>query len=259
LASDYVNDVEVRKALERHDAGNAIVIPIIVRPCDFGETIFANIQATPLREGRLKPITEWKDRNEAWKTVNFDIKKAISKIAEPKLSFKFKNYARQSRGSTNEVWWDWLVIMDEPVEVIENVDYVQYQLHETFPESLRFPKVNNRKSQFALFRKGWGWFRIGITIKLKNGTVVDTYHDLNLVECWPENICDNCGNLLSEKYAYCPYCGHCLARGFVLVNQRNGISFRDEDQIRSDFDFMQQRQSAQPAWRAQTYQVSTRL
>ncbi len=47
LASDYCSDVEVVRAMERHKAGEACVIPVILRPCDWGHTPFAKLQALP--------------------------------------------------------------------------------------------------------------------------------------------------------------------------------------------------------------------
>ena len=35
IASDYCWDVELRRAMERHEAGTALVIPIILRPIDW--------------------------------------------------------------------------------------------------------------------------------------------------------------------------------------------------------------------------------
>src|SRR2546421_7965312 len=34
LASDYCNQIEMKRALERHEAGEARVIPIAIRPAD---------------------------------------------------------------------------------------------------------------------------------------------------------------------------------------------------------------------------------
>src|SRR5689334_19666079 len=47
LASDYCYDVELRHAMEQHEQGNARVIPVILRPCDWKKTIFAKLQPLP--------------------------------------------------------------------------------------------------------------------------------------------------------------------------------------------------------------------
>lgn len=62
LASDYCYDKEMLRAVARHDAGEAIIIPVILRPCDWQGTPFAKLQAVPT-DGRA--ITTWPDRDQA--------------------------------------------------------------------------------------------------------------------------------------------------------------------------------------------------
>jgi hypothetical protein len=45
LASDYCYDVEMTRAMERRDRGEARVIPIILRECDWQKSPFAKLQA----------------------------------------------------------------------------------------------------------------------------------------------------------------------------------------------------------------------
>src|SRR5690348_17623516 len=47
LASEYCFDVEMKRALERHDRGQARVVPVILRPCDWQHSPFAKLQALP--------------------------------------------------------------------------------------------------------------------------------------------------------------------------------------------------------------------
>ena len=47
LASDYCYDVEMKRAMERHEAGEAVVIPIILRPVDWSGAPFARREAGP--------------------------------------------------------------------------------------------------------------------------------------------------------------------------------------------------------------------
>ncbi|MBA2396549.1 MAG: toll/interleukin-1 receptor domain-containing protein [Ktedonobacteraceae bacterium] len=62
LASDYCYEIEVKRALERHDAKEAIVMPIVLRPCDWSHTPLARLQVLP-QDGR--PITKWENRDTA--------------------------------------------------------------------------------------------------------------------------------------------------------------------------------------------------
>ncbi len=77
IASDYCYSIEMTRALERHQAGEARVIPIILRPTDLKNSPFSKLQALPKD---AKPITRWKDRDEAFLNVAEGIRKAISDL-----------------------------------------------------------------------------------------------------------------------------------------------------------------------------------
>jgi hypothetical protein len=78
LASDYCYDVEMKRALERHGAGTARVIPVILRPCDWQSAPLGRLQALP-RDA--KPVTSWKDRDEAFTDVARGIRNAVTSLA----------------------------------------------------------------------------------------------------------------------------------------------------------------------------------
>lgn len=62
INSKYCYDIELDKALERHEQKTAVVIPIIVRNCLWQFTPFAKIQALPKD---AKAISSWPDKDEA--------------------------------------------------------------------------------------------------------------------------------------------------------------------------------------------------
>lgn len=66
MRSNYCYGVEMRRALERHRAGDAWVIPIILRPVDWKETPIGDLQVLPANG---KPITTWRNRDEAFQNV----------------------------------------------------------------------------------------------------------------------------------------------------------------------------------------------
>lgn len=79
LASDYCYGVEMASALERHEKGTAIVVPIILRPCDWQPAPFGRLQALP-RDG--KPITTWADRDEAFASIAASIRLACLDVTQ---------------------------------------------------------------------------------------------------------------------------------------------------------------------------------
>jgi tetratricopeptide (TPR) repeat protein len=66
LASDFCMETELSIALQRSNRKEALVIPVIVRQCDWQTSRFAYLQALP-REG--KPIAEWRHRDEAYTEI----------------------------------------------------------------------------------------------------------------------------------------------------------------------------------------------
>lgn len=74
MASDYCFDVEMVKAIKRHEHGEARVIPVILRPVDWQGTPLGTLQALPID---AKPITLWSNQDEAFKNVIEGIKKII--------------------------------------------------------------------------------------------------------------------------------------------------------------------------------------
>ena len=75
LASDYCYDVEVRHAMARHEAGEARVIPIILRAVDWQSAPFGSLQALP-KDAR--PVRSWPDPDEAFQ----DIARGICAVVE---------------------------------------------------------------------------------------------------------------------------------------------------------------------------------
>jgi len=77
IASDYCYDVEMQRAMERHEAGQARVIPVILRPCDWKTAPFAKLQALP-RDAR--PVTEWANPDQAFLTVAEGIRMVLDQF-----------------------------------------------------------------------------------------------------------------------------------------------------------------------------------
>lgn len=83
LSSDYINDVEIKKALERQRKGEAMIIPVICRACDWENSILSKFQVLPQN---AEPISLWDDKDSAYKDVVQGIRKLIKKGKQSKTA-----------------------------------------------------------------------------------------------------------------------------------------------------------------------------
>lgn len=77
IASDYCYSVEMKQAMQKHEKGQARVIPIILRPCDWKQTPFGRLQALPIGG---KPITTRTHPDEAFLEVVVGIRKVVEEL-----------------------------------------------------------------------------------------------------------------------------------------------------------------------------------
>jgi hypothetical protein len=77
LASDYCYDLEMKRAMQRHDAKEACVIPIVLRACDWKGAPFGKLQGLPKD---MKPVTSWTNQDEAFTDIARGIRQAVDKI-----------------------------------------------------------------------------------------------------------------------------------------------------------------------------------
>lgn len=134
IDSDFVWSTEMKRALERYRAGEASVIPIILRPTYWKDTPLGMLQALP-KDG--KPMTMWGSRDLAFLDVMRGIKQAIeetvvkSSVAprsaaperifaglEPSTQIKLEELANDLRKSYSYIrgYEDILRIADDPRE-----------------------------------------------------------------------------------------------------------------------------------------------
>lgn len=66
MASRYIDEVEVKRAMHRYEMGTATVIPVLIRPTEWQGAPFSKLQAVPTD---AVPITEWKDQDAAFVNV----------------------------------------------------------------------------------------------------------------------------------------------------------------------------------------------
>jgi Effector-associated domain 1/TIR domain/CHAT domain len=79
MASDYCYDIEMQRAVQRHEQGNARVIPIILRPVDWKDSPISKLQVLPKD---AKPVTQWGDRDTAFVDVVQGIRRAVDSLVK---------------------------------------------------------------------------------------------------------------------------------------------------------------------------------
>ncbi|HEX3151458.1 MAG TPA: COR domain-containing protein [Gemmataceae bacterium] len=77
LSTDYITNREIPKALERRDAGETKVIPVILEKCRWEGTALEPINALP---EKAKPLTDWNPRSDGWYTIANGLAKVFRKL-----------------------------------------------------------------------------------------------------------------------------------------------------------------------------------
>jgi TIR domain-containing protein len=74
LATDYCYQVQMQRAMKRHERKEVHVIPVILRPVHWSEPPLDKLKPLP---DYAKPISKWTPRDEGWKNVVDGLVKAI--------------------------------------------------------------------------------------------------------------------------------------------------------------------------------------
>jgi tetratricopeptide (TPR) repeat protein len=92
LASDTYD--EALRALERHEAGEAVVIPIILRESAWAQTAMAKLQALPT-DGH--PVSSWRNQDEAFTDIASGIQAAAEQIRQRRADVRREPPAERQR------------------------------------------------------------------------------------------------------------------------------------------------------------------
>jgi tetratricopeptide (TPR) repeat protein len=96
--SDYCYSTEMKRALQRHELGEAWVLPVILRSVDWKEAPFAHLQCLP-HNGR--PITTWSNRDEAFLSVAQGIRDVVNRLRTDPPLVKEQSKREQSEEALN--------------------------------------------------------------------------------------------------------------------------------------------------------------
>ena len=80
LASDYCKHIEMTRALERSQKGEARVVSVILKPCDWQTSRFACLQALP-KGG--KPVVDWRTKDHGFVDAVKGLRRLIIELCNP--------------------------------------------------------------------------------------------------------------------------------------------------------------------------------
>jgi hypothetical protein len=78
MASDFVWSVEVERAVARHRKGEAVVVPVILRPVLWENSPIGALQALPQD---ARPVASWPNEDDAWLDVATGISRLLSALS----------------------------------------------------------------------------------------------------------------------------------------------------------------------------------
>jgi hypothetical protein len=79
IHSDYCYGIEMKRALERDGLGEARVIPVILRPCDWLPLPFGRLQGLP-QNGEPVTSTRWSNQDEAYADIARELRKVVEEM-----------------------------------------------------------------------------------------------------------------------------------------------------------------------------------
>lgn len=76
IASDYIYDKEIPAIQRRKKASGALVLPLVLAQCSW-KMVCGALQSMPLRDGRLKPVADWKPQENGYDCARDQIQRTL--------------------------------------------------------------------------------------------------------------------------------------------------------------------------------------
>jgi tetratricopeptide (TPR) repeat protein len=146
MASDYCYDIEVQQALEKHKAGEACVIPVIIRPVDWEEAPFGELQALPANK---KPVVSWHGRGGRDKAFQ-EIAKGIRDVVRQGITVKKSSAQSDILQKTKKQWLD------------EGNDYYNAKRYKEAFAAFKQAAILDRNDSYAYCNGGIALFQLGV-------------------------------------------------------------------------------------------------
>ena len=86
LANEYVQKVEIPGAITRHNDGEAIVIPVILRSCAWRVHPLGKLQAIPAKSATVDEYVRGDKVEDVWTEVTSGVQKAVASLGEKRMN-----------------------------------------------------------------------------------------------------------------------------------------------------------------------------
>lgn len=90
LATDYITQHEIPRALELHKSDKTVVVPVILEACRWSKTALAALNALPEKG---KALNKWKPPSDGWNSVADGLATIFEKLMQ-------KGGAKKRQGAT---------------------------------------------------------------------------------------------------------------------------------------------------------------
>jgi F-box protein 11 len=192
LASDYCYDIEMIHAMERHESGEARVIPIILRPVDWAGAPFGKLQARPTD---AEPVIskKWGSTDEAFVDVARGLRDVIGSLKlrnpasansnpSPKGSSKIIVVDQMPGGDYTTInaaiaaakpgscilirlgVYDEGLVIDKPLEIVGDGKLGEVVIRASGKDAILFKAVRGKISNLLIKQNGGGnWFGVDIS------------------------------------------------------------------------------------------------
>ncbi|PSN17471.1 hypothetical protein C7271_17560 [filamentous cyanobacterium CCP5] len=97
IESDYCYAVELAEAIDRHQAGSALVIPVILRACLWGEVEVGGMELGTLQAlpKDAKPIVSWPSKDDAFTSIATGVNQEIKRLRQEQEQAKYAGRLRE--------------------------------------------------------------------------------------------------------------------------------------------------------------------
>ncbi len=157
LHSNYCYEREMLRAIERHEAGDLRIIPIIVEPCDWKASPLQRFKALP-KDG--KPISEWTNENTAYLDIVAELRRIIqyeleeqqptqlestspTEVAGPSKYRVRRDFDEIDRGDFRRTAFQEISdYFERSITEIDQIDGLRGRFHEAGPQGFTCTVVN---------------------------------------------------------------------------------------------------------------------